>query len=81
MSGAKTNPIRKAHVDQDYALAASGVSTSDEKAWYAVCPVCEERIMHRRGYPSYARATRKNTKDALHWHTMDRHKPGLVGTP
>lgn len=75
----KANSIRRGHVDPDFALAVAGVSTSDEKAWYALCPTCGSRIMHRYSYPHYARATRKNTKDALYRHVQKEHGPGSVG--
>jgi hypothetical protein len=75
----KTNPIRKGHVDQVFALAAAGLSMSDEKVWYAVCSTCGDRVMHRYSYPYYARGTRKNTKDALYRHGQEEHRPGSVG--
>jgi len=76
---AEGNPIRRGHVDPTFALAVVGLSTSDEKAWFAICPTCGDRVMHRYSYPHYARATRKNTKDALYRHTQQEHRPGLVG--
>lgn len=75
----RANPIRRGHVNEVVALAIAGLSTSDQKAWYALCPSCGDRIMHQYSYPHYARATRKNTKDALYRHLQEEHKPGLVG--
>ena len=72
------NPIRRGHVDRAEALTLAGLSTSDCKDWYALCPECGDRVMHRYDYLR-ARATRKNTKDALYCHIQQHHRPGSVG--
>lgn len=49
------------------------------REWVALCPHCGDEVTSKSGYPHYARATRKNTKDALYRHVQEHHMPGSVG--
>jgi cytochrome c5 len=75
----KVNPIRRGRVDQKTAFAAAGVHSPGRRVWFAVCPTCAAKVMHRPHAGRHSYATRKNTKDALYRHQQEHHKPGLVG--
>ena len=74
----KPNPIRRRHMG-DWSWVLGGGNPGAVREWVAVCPECGAEITHHRGHPDYARATRKNTKDALYRHVQKEHKPGSVG--
>jgi hypothetical protein len=70
-------------------VAAVHEVTTDAKVIGHVMGVLQARAEHEHpyygaavellGYPHYARATRKNTKDALYRHVQEHHMPGSVG--
>lgn len=68
----RANPVRKVHsIGAWITDIGTGVSRPF-RVWVAVCPDCGEQVRWRGGYPGTGR-TRKNTKDALHRHRLERH--------
>jgi hypothetical protein len=70
------NPIRR----KSFGIPSVSISTGKvilNKSWYAVCPICNEKVRGRTEYyyTSYLNTnTRKTAKDALHYHMRTKHK-------
>lgn len=74
----KANPIRRRFLGH-WAIPLDGSPPRPNDGWVADCPECGEQVRWRDGHMFNARATRKNTKDALYRHVQQEHGPGSVG--
>lgn len=71
------NPIRR-RATGHWSWVAGTTRVRARRTWVGVCPDCGEEVRWSGGLYGSGR-TRKNTKDALHRHRVERHRLGLVG--
>jgi hypothetical protein len=73
----KSNPIRRLRSVYTPPARPGGIGMVDVGYWYAICPVCDEKIVGKGEWVS----SRKIAKDKLYQHTKKNHAgPGGSST-